>query len=116
LGNKEGAVKLFCPVRIDLPCVLFFKTSPPIDPVDFVHRICEEIVSKPGIRRMRYVNRLTPVTMTGKATEKGLAELGKTVLGRYFKLSGTERSGEGDNESSYSVRSNPFLRGLFRGS
>ena len=104
LGKKEGPDNLFSPVRIDLQCVLFFKTSPAIDPVDFVHRICVEIVSKPGIRRMRYVNRLTPVTMTEKATEKGITELGKTVLGRHFHLAGDERSGEADIEPDYSVR------------
>jgi tRNA acetyltransferase TAN1 len=90
MGNTQTAPKLFSPVRIDLPCVLFFKTRPPIDPVDFVQRICEEIVKKPGMRRMRYVNRLTPVTLVGKANEKGLEELGKAVLSHDFQLSGQD--------------------------
>jgi tRNA acetyltransferase TAN1 len=79
-------MKVFTPVRLDLQCVLFFKTRSPIDPVDFVHRICQEIVSTPGIRRMRYVNRLTPVTLIGKATEKGLEEVAKAVLSGHFNL------------------------------
>ena len=94
------------PVRIDLPCVLFFKTGPAIDTVDFVRRICKEIVSKPGIRRMRYVNRLTPVTMTAKATEKGIAELGNEVLGTHFQLSEKENGGEDGTRPYYSVRLN----------
>lgn len=107
----KGSRKLFSPVHLEVECVLFFKVQSPIDPVDFVHRICKEIVSKPDIRRMRYVNRLTPVTIIGKATEKGLEEVGKTVLGAHFQLSGNERkeeSGEGPKKP-YSVSINFIL-------
>jgi tRNA acetyltransferase TAN1 len=86
MSKKQGNAKLFSPVRLDLQCVLFFKTRPPIDPVDFVHKICKEIVSTPGIRRMRYINRLTPMTLMGKATEKGLEEVARAVLGSHFNL------------------------------
>jgi tRNA acetyltransferase TAN1 len=111
MGSTQTAPKLFSPVRIDLPCVLFFKTRPPIDPVDFVQRICEEIVKKPGMRRMRYVNRLTPVALVGKANEKGLEELGKAVLSHHFQLSGQDDvTGNADDDaagkaSPHSVRS-----------
>lgn len=93
MGDKKSTDKLFSPVHLDLVCVLFFKTKQPIDPVDFVQKICEEIVSNPRIRRMKYANRLTPVTIIGKATEKGLEEVGKSVLGEYFALAGDENSG-----------------------
>lgn len=86
MDKKHQHTKLIAPVRLDLQCVLFFKIQPSIDPVDFVYRICKEIVSTPGIRRMRYINRLTPMTLMGKATEKGLEEIGKTVLGQHFNL------------------------------
>jgi len=86
MGNKKNHDKLITPVRLDVQCVLFFKIRPPIDPVDFVHRICMEAVSTPGIRRMRYINRLTPMTLMGKATEKGLEEVGAAVLNEHFNL------------------------------
>ena len=86
MGNKQNHEKLITPVRLDVQCVLFFKVRPPIDPVDFVHRICMEAVSSPGIRRMRYINRLTPMTLIGKATEKGLEEIGAAVLKEHFNL------------------------------
>jgi tRNA acetyltransferase TAN1 len=86
MGKKQNHTKLISPVRLDLQCVLFFKIRPPIDPVAFVHRICKEVVSTSGIRRMRYINRLTPMTLMGKATEKGLGEVGKIVLGQHFNL------------------------------
>lgn len=86
MGDKQSKIKLFSPVHLDIPCVLFFKTRHPIDPIDFVHKICKEIVAKPGVRRMKYVNRLTPMTLMAKATEKGLEDLGRTVLRKHFNL------------------------------
>lgn len=94
MGKEKKQTALFSPVRLDLQCVLFFKTRSPIDPVDFVHRICTEIVSKPGIRRMRYVNRLTPVSLIGKATEKGIEEVTRSVLTGHFNLSGVKSEDE----------------------
>lgn len=108
LGNKKGKPQLFSPVPIDLPCVIFFKTQSPIDPVDFVHKICVEIVSKPGIRRMRYVNRLTPMEFTGKATEKGLEEVGRTVLGKHFRLAGETSKGDEEGTTPSTVSTSPF--------
>ncbi|TAQ87357.1 hypothetical protein B7494_g4318 [Chlorociboria aeruginascens] len=114
LLGKKDTIKLFTPVFLNIQCVLFFKTEPSIDPVDFVHRICEEIVLKPGVRRMRYVNRLTPVTMIAKASEKGLEEVGKKVLGEYFQLAGeasqqVEEKGNLDRTRySYAIR--PSIR------
>ena len=96
MGKKQNDTKLIAPVRLDLQCVLFFKIRPPIDPVDFVHRICMEIVSTPGIRRMRYINRLTPMTLMGKATEKGIEEVGRVVLGQHFNLSEDQEKGVED--------------------
>lgn len=93
MTDKEKP-KLFAPVHLDMVCVMFFKTRPPIDPVDFVHRICEEVTSKPGVRRMKYVNRLTPNSLIGQATEKGLAKLGKAVLEKHFQLTGEEEAKE----------------------
>lgn len=86
MGKMGSSAPLFAPVWLDLQCVLFFKTRPPIDPVDFVHKICDEVATTQGIRRMRYVNRLSPMTLIGKATEKGLEETGRAVLGTHFNL------------------------------
>jgi tRNA acetyltransferase TAN1 len=100
MGQEKRQTALFLPVRLDLQCVLFFKTRPPIDPVDFVHRICKEIVSNPSIRRMRYVNRLTPVSFIGKATEKGIEEVATAVLAECFNLSVSKDEKEPNNGRS----------------
>ena len=81
-------------VHLDLPCLLFFKVRPPIDPVDLVHRICKEVVADPWIRRMRYINRLSPVSTTAKASEKGLQELATTVLAKHFELAREDGGGK----------------------
>jgi len=86
IDGTKGKPQLFSPVRLDIECVLFVKVRPPIDPVDFVHRICKEVVSKPDTAGTKYINRLTPMTLMGKATEKGLEEVAKAVLGEHFGL------------------------------
>lgn len=91
--------KLFTSVHIDIQCVLFFRTAPVIDPVNFVYRICEEIRANPQIRRMKYANRLTPITLFGRATEKGLEEVGRKVIGDYFQLAGES----GEDSQGFSV-------------
>ena len=108
VSEQKSTPKLFSPVPLDLPCVLFFKTEAPLDPVDFVHRICDEIVSNQTARRMKYANRLTPMTLMGKATEKGLEELGRTVLGEHFKLE-EESGGSGEGEACESKTSKPAV-------
>lgn len=119
LDNKSSTTKLFSPVHLEIPCVLFFKTGPAIEPVDFVHRICKEVVEKPGVRRMKYVNRLTPMTLMAKATEKGLQDLGSTVLQRHFHMAADateeptsveEKDSEDIPNSSVSQISSSFCR------
>lgn len=102
MENQKQSPKLFTLIYLDVPCVIFFKTGPAVEPLDFVHRICEEVVAKPDIRKMRYVNRLTPVTSFAKATEKGLEEVAKNVLPRHFRLNveGTENQAEDTTENT----------------
>jgi len=52
---------------------------------------------------MKYANRLTPVTSLGKATEKGLEEVGKEVLGKYFNLAGKDIETSGEHKPSHTV-------------
>ncbi|KAI9773328.1 MAG: hypothetical protein M1840_007543 [Geoglossum simile] len=90
--------KLFNPIRVDIKCVLFFKTRPPIEPVGFVHRICTNAFSFGG-KQGRWVKRLTPMTLIGKATEKGLDEVAKSVLPPHFH--GSDRMGK-----KFAIRTN----------
>lgn len=98
LANKDTSTKPFVPVRLDLACVLFFKTRPPVVPVDFVHKICEDAQSGSGHRRSKYLNRLTPMTLMGRATEKGLEDVARIVLAKHFDLKIEDGSSAEDSE------------------
>ncbi len=78
--NKEA---LFQSVKMDIQCVLFFKTRPPIEPVSFVHTICKD-AAEGATQRARFVKRLSPMVMMGKATEDGLAKVADAVLRPVF--------------------------------
>lgn len=92
--SKSGKEKLFSSIRVDISCVLFFKTRKPVEPVEFVKRICEDAMGG-APRRSRFVNRLTPMVMMGKATEKGLEEVGRAVLGEVFGVAGEDEEKNG---------------------
>ena len=80
----------FQAVRHDTQCVLFFKTRPPVNAVDFVHQICKD--AKQGIqqRKCRFVKRLTPMTRMGKATMDGLEGICGYVLADGIGSEGTK--------------------------
>lgn len=79
--------------------MLFFKTQPPIDPVDFVHRICQDAAENPKGRKHRFLNRLTPMTCMGRATESDLEGLAREVLKKEFRLvDGDEKDDERRDE------------------
>ncbi|KAJ9134760.1 Thump domain containing protein [Pleurostoma richardsiae] len=80
-----GADQPFSEVRIREECLLFFKSRPPVQPVAIVKRICEDAKSS-AVRKTRYINRLTPITLIGKATGAGIEEVSRRVLADCFKL------------------------------
>ncbi|KAK5013707.1 hypothetical protein LTR39_003519, partial [Cryomyces antarcticus] len=98
--RKPTSQPLFTHVRLDIECgglvlpyasytqltflVMFFKTRAPIEPVAFVHRICEDAAQTPDRKRTRLVQRLSPMSLMGKATENGLAEVARQVLAPHF--------------------------------
>jgi len=82
--RKPASVQLFTPVRLDVQCVVFFKTVAPVEPVSFVRAICEDAVSKSAIKRTRFAKRLSPMTMMGRASTEGLEKVAIEVLAPHF--------------------------------
>lgn len=78
----------FSPVSVGIECVFFMKTMKPVEPTQLVRQICEDAreCPDPRQRKCRYINRLTPVTDTGKATEKGIKRVARKVLTSWFSL------------------------------
>ncbi len=92
-GMKSASTKkkaLFRAVRVDVQCLLFFKTRVPIEPVSFVHSICEDANNGQGAMRSRFAKRLTPMVRMGKASPVGLDEVARTVLGPVFHAEGAK--------------------------
>ena len=97
--QKSKRDALLFPVKIDTQCgksmgvlrkpktnteilllVLFFKARQPVDPVSIVHRICSDAFESLATTKHRYIQRMTPVSKIGKATERGLDEVAQVVL------------------------------------
>lgn len=109
--DRGKGPQLFTPVWLDMPCgrfglespslrrsicialnadmrthpiVLFFKTQPPIEPVSFVQRICEDALANPHRKRTRFAKRLSPMTLIGRASVEGLDKVAREVLKHHF--------------------------------
>ena len=80
--TKESA--LFQTVKIDMQCVLFFKTRQPVEPVAFVRRICRDAAEGKAPSKCRFVKRLTPMSWMGKASVAGLEDVCVHVLPPFF--------------------------------
>ncbi|KAI1773731.1 hypothetical protein F4818DRAFT_421592 [Hypoxylon cercidicola] len=99
----------FQPMRMELDCLLFIRTKPPVDPVKLVQQICKDAkgITDKQQRRSRFINRFTPVTLTAKANETGVEEVARKVLGGHFQLVGDEGEQPTTTESdacSYAIR------------
>ena len=78
----------FTPVGVALECVFFMKTTTPVEPDKLVLRMCKDARDCEDImkRKTKYVNRLTPVLDTERATEKGIEKLTRSTLARVLGL------------------------------
>ncbi|KAJ2974902.1 hypothetical protein NUW58_g8509 [Xylaria curta] len=98
---------------MNVDCVLFVRTRAPVDPLVLVREICKDaaVAKDRSMRRSRFINKLTPITLTGKATEKGLEDVARKVLPDHFQLvegqTGEATQSEGD-ACSYAIR--PTIR------
>lgn len=120
--RKPTTKPLFTSVKLDTQCckfeshssskhalndrpVIFFKTRQPVEPVTFVQRICRDAADGVQQPLCRFVKRLTPITATAKATERGLDDVAQQVLAPHFH--GPDRAGK-------KVGSNVLVTGLVR--
>lgn len=78
----------FIPVRSGIECVFFMKTRSPVEPVEFVNRICDDAEKCTDMteRKLRHINRLTPVVLIGKSLDSGIEKVAREVLKSTFAL------------------------------
>lgn len=84
--RKPTTKPLFSSVKLDTQCLVFFRTRKPLEPVSFVHNICQDVANGAQLKNLRYVKRLTPITAFEKATQQGLETVAKQVLAPHFHM------------------------------
>ena len=99
--KKPTSRQVFTLVNPGIECVVFVKTMRPVDPVELVVKICQDAKACTDImkRKSKYINRLTPVSNTNRATESGIDQLGRAVLAPYFKLRDGADEGKGGTDA-----------------
>jgi tRNA acetyltransferase TAN1 len=99
-SRKPKERRVFSPVAVAIECVFFMKTMKPVDPYQLVLQICRDAQEcpSPRDRKCKYINRLTPVMDTDKATEKGIQRVARKVLPSFFNLNEEEKEGEDEDE------------------
>ncbi|OAA73788.1 THUMP domain containing protein [Cordyceps fumosorosea ARSEF 2679] len=93
---------VFRPINAGIECVFFMKTARPVEPDVLVRQMCEDArkCPDPRARRCKYINRLTPVLSTDKATDKGIERVARRVLTPYFELVPASGAGEAQEEGT----------------
>ncbi|KAI1264543.1 hypothetical protein F5Y18DRAFT_427672 [Xylariaceae sp. FL1019] len=96
-------------LKMNLDCLLFVRTHAPVDPLALAREIVKDAAATTDKSqwRSRFINKLTPVTHTGKATETGLEEVAQKLLPDHFQLAESETEEANDEEEkicSYAIR------------
>lgn len=91
---------VFSPVSVAIECVFFMKTMRPVDPCQLVLEICRDArgCESAKERKCKYINRLTPVVDTEKASERGVQRVARKVLASFFSLNEEEKGKDEDEE------------------
>lgn len=126
MGAKKPKTKqFFTPISTNLDCVFFMKLQKPAEPLEMVKRICQDAKDcpDPRQRKVKYINRLTPVFDTDRATDKGIERVARTVMAPFFELkseSGEDTAekaaasqGDGEGPASCTVRNSHDSRACF---
>lgn len=99
--EKPATQQTFTPVSSGVECVFFVKTIKPVEPDRLVRKICEDAQAcpDPRQRKCRYINRLTPVLLTDRATENGIERVARSVLKPFFELKPEDGADPSENDA-----------------
>ncbi|KZZ93439.1 THUMP domain containing protein [Moelleriella libera RCEF 2490] len=92
--------RYFTPISTGVECLFFMKTIKPIEPGKLIRKMCEDArdCPDPRLRKCRYINRLTPVFDTDKATENGVVKVAGSVLPTFFTLKDKDKDKDKDGD------------------
>ncbi|KLJ12792.1 hypothetical protein EMPG_12211 [Blastomyces silverae] len=88
--NKKNT-NPFQAVKLDIPCLSFIKIDKTLDPVQIAHRLCTEARENPTKKRSRWIQRITPITLTQKVLGGGIEQLSREVLKPHFHSGGPSK-------------------------
>ncbi|PVH14488.1 uncharacterized protein CXQ87_002629 [Candidozyma duobushaemuli] len=83
--KKEKTAKstIFSPIDLSCECTVFVKIRKPVEPAEFIHRICQEAKDS-GVKKSRFIQKLTPVTFSVSASLEEIKKLAAIVLKPHF--------------------------------
>jgi tRNA acetyltransferase TAN1 len=89
MGRSTGIAKRIRAIPSAMECVLFMETKSPIIPLDLVMAICSDCSEESNTHldnMCRYVSRITPTSIMGKATVNGMSRIARDVLSQHFDM------------------------------
>ncbi|OJD20839.1 hypothetical protein ACJ73_07824 [Blastomyces percursus] len=90
--NKDKKITSpFQAVKLDIPCLSFIKIDKTLDPVQIANRLFTEARENPTKKRSRWIQRITPITLTQKVLGGGIEQLSREVLKPHFHAGGPSK-------------------------
>ncbi len=93
---KDPKKDLISVIGLECECVLFIRTRRPIEPAEFVQKICRDSLNSLDWPT-KFTQRLTPVSGTCSARLEEVQKLAKKILAPHF---------HGENQKPVKVRFN----------
>ncbi|KAI9270671.1 thump domain-containing protein [Phascolomyces articulosus] len=81
---KDNKRTLFANIPTNMDCVLFIKARPPVEPVQFVHKILTDL-KEDKKQRTRYTSRFLPVENTCHANLNAIEKMAEPIFESKFK-------------------------------
>lgn len=81
--EKTSKSTIFLPIDLGCECLVFIKIRKPVQPAEFVLRICEEAMQL-GEKKTRFTQKITPITTSVSASIEELKKLAADVLKPHF--------------------------------
>lgn len=81
--EKSAKTTVFLPIDLSCECLVFIKIRKPVEPAEFIHRICQEALLLRE-KKTRFTQKITPITTSVSASIEELKKLATIVLGPHF--------------------------------
>lgn len=81
--EKTAKTTVFLPIDLSCECTIFVKIRKPVEPAEFIHRICQE-AQELGVKKSRFIQKLTPITYSVSASLEEIKKLAAIVLKPHF--------------------------------